>query len=63
MDLLQEIKRRLEIEERNPAELMESLQSMMMAMYFKRKLTTETVIASCVCLISLHEQLKGAQNG
>ena len=63
MDLLKEIERRLEIEERQPAELMESLQSMMMSMYFRRKLTTETAIASCVCLIALHDKLKGAQNG
>ena len=58
MDLLSEIKRRLETEERTPAELMESLQSMMMAMYFRRKLTTETAVASCVCLIALHDKLK-----
>ena len=59
MDLVQEIKRRLETEERTPAELMESLQNMMMAMYFRRKLTTETAVASCVCLIALHDKLKG----
>ena len=62
MDLLNEIERRLQIEERTPAELMESLQNMMMGMYFRRKLSTEVVISSCVCLIALHDKLKGAQN-
>ena len=59
MDILQEIKRRLETEERTPAELMGSLQNMMLGMYINRKLNTETVIASCVCLIALHDKLKG----
>jgi len=58
MDLLKEIERRLETEERTPAELMEALQSMMMGMYFRRKLSTETVVSSCVCLIALHDRLK-----
>ena len=59
MDLLKEIERRLETEERTPAELMGSLQNMMLGMYINRKLNTETVIASCVCLIALHDKLSG----
>jgi len=59
MDLLKEIERRLEAEERTPAELMGALQNMMLGMYINRKLNTETVIASCVCLIALHEKLSG----
>lgn len=58
MDLLQEIKRRLETEERTPAELMGALQNMMLSMYISRKLNTETVVSSCVCLIALHDKLK-----
>lgn len=61
MDLLQEIKRRLDIEERTPAELTESLQNMMMGMYFRRKINTETVISSCVCLLALHDKLAGGE--
>ena len=58
MDLLQEIKRRLESEERTPVELMGALQNMMLGMYINRKLNTETVVSSCVCLIALHDKLK-----
>ena len=58
MDILQEIKRRLETEERTPAELMGALQNMMLGMYINRKLNTEIVVSSCVCLISLHDKLK-----
>ena len=58
MDLLDEIKRRLESEERTPAELMGALQNMMLGMYINRKLNTETVVSSCVCLIALHDKLK-----
>ena len=59
MDLLKEIERRLETEERTPAELMGSLQNMMLSMYISRKINTETVVASCVCLIALHDKLSG----
>ena len=58
MDLLDEIKRRLETEERTPAELMGALQNTMLGMYIRRKLSTETVVSSCVCLIALHDRLK-----
>ena len=62
MDLLTEIERRLKGESRQPIELMMSLQSMMLDMYLRRKLNTETVVASCVCLLALHDKLGGAQN-
>ena len=61
MDLLKEIERRLETEERTPAELMGALQNLMLGMYVRRKMSTETVIASCVCLLALHSQLSGGE--
>ena len=62
MELLQEIKRRLEGEDRTPVELMNALQGMMLGMYIRRKLNTETVVASCVCLLALHEKLGGSKD-
>ena len=62
MDLLPEIKHRLEREERTPVELMNALQNMLLGMYIRRKLNTETVVASCVCLLALHDKLGGAKD-
>lgn len=55
--MLEEIKRRLENETRQPAELFESLRGEGMKMFLTRKLNQEQVIGCCVALISMYEQL------
>ena len=58
MDLLEEIKRRLENESRDPITLFESLRSEGMKMFLTRKLNSEQVVSCCVALISMYEQLE-----
>ena len=58
MDLLEEIKRRLENETRDPATLFESLRSEGMKLFLTRQLNPEQVVSCCVALIAMYQKLE-----
>lgn len=57
MNLLEEIKRRLENESRDPVTLFESLRNEGMKLFLTRKLNAEQVVSCCVALIAMYKQL------
>lgn len=58
MDILEEVRRRLENEIRQPAELFGYLQSEGWKMFTTRRVSQEQVIGCCVALIAMYEKIK-----